>query len=232
MRPRRRPTGLRKHGGLALLTALLLPITAAAEPSTSAPSSEKLQRFEEERLLLLDHRGAAIGPESADFPAEDFGLLNEQRFHVVHAGDLRYRLSFEEFMRSADDHRFQQRWDDAQSKIRRQRRASVGMMVAGGVLSAGGLVLASLAYANGEGDIMFALPLIFGSGAGFFVGGGAFATSAKRKAADLASQNLEVLADRDEAWEASASYNDALWSALSLSSSEPSGTEPDQQPAP
>ena len=232
MQPRQRQLGVLTHGGLALLTALLLPITATAEPSSDASHSERLQQFEEERLVLLDHRGEAIGPQSDDFPAADFGLLNEQRFHVVHAGDLRYRLSFEEFMRLTDNRAFQQRWEDAQSKVRRHRRSSVGMMVAGGVLSAGGLVLASLAYANGEDDIVFALPLIFGSGAGFFVGGGAFATSAKRKAASLASQNLEVLTDRDEAWEASASYNDSLWNALSLESAEPSDAAPEQQPSP
>lgn len=232
MQPRRPKPGLCAYGSLALLTALLLPVTAPAETNAADSTAENFQRFEAERLLLLDHRGETIGPETADFPADDFGLLNEQRFHVVHAGDLRYRLSFEEFMRLTDHHTFQQRWDHAQSKVQRQRRASVGMMVAGGVLSAGGLVLASLAYANGEDDIVFALPLIFGSGAGFFVGGGAFATAAKRTSENLASQNLEVLADRDEAWEASASYNDALWSALSLDSSEPTATKPEQQTAP
>jgi hypothetical protein len=197
-----------------------MPLTALAQ--AEAPSkAEAFQRFEAERLLLLDHRGKAIGPAAADFPQDDLGIFNEQRFHVVHAGDLRYRLSFEEFMQLTQYGAFEQRWDTAQRKVKRHRGASIGLLVAGGVLAAGGLLMGSLAFANGEGDLIYGLPLLFSASTGFFVGGGAYAASAKRKGADLASQNLEVLSDRDEAWVASGAYNDALWRALSLGDSPP-----------
>jgi hypothetical protein len=213
---------------------VLLPITAFGQ--AASPSSEAaFQRFETERLLLLDHRGTAIGPEASDFPSEDFGLFNEQRFHVVHAGDLKYRLSFEEFMQLAQNNTFEERWDTAQRRIKRHRNASIGMFVLGGALAAGSLALASVAFANGGEGIIFTMPPLLGAGAGFLVAGGAFATSAKRKARAIASQNLEVLSDRDEAWAASAAYNDALWRSLSLVDGEtPAETNEssDEEPTP
>jgi len=208
-------------GGLALLAAVLLPITAFGQAASPSSEAAGFQRFETERLLLLDHRGTAIGPEASDFPAEDFGLFNEQRFHVVHAGDLKYRLSFEEFMQLAQNNTFEERWNTAQRRIKRHRNASIGMFVLGGALAAGSLALASVAFANGEDGIIYTMPPLLGAGAGFLVAGGAFATSARRKARAIASQNLEVLSDRDEAWAASAAYNDALWRSLSLDGETP-----------
>jgi hypothetical protein len=200
---------------------VLLPITAFGQAASPSSEAAAFQRFETERLLLLDHRGTAIGPTASDFPSEDFELFNEQRFHVVRAGDLRYRLSFEEFMQLAKNDTFEERWNAAQRKVKNHRDASIGMFVLGGALAAGGLALASVAFANGEDGITFALPPLLGAGAGFLVAGGAFATSAKRKARAIASQNLEVLSDRDEAWAASAAYNDALWRSLSLDGETP-----------
>jgi hypothetical protein len=60
--------------------------------------------------------------------------------------------------------------------------------------------------------------LVLGGATGCFVGGGALAVTAKTRREDLASQNLEFLSNRDEAWTASGMYNEALWQALSLAS--------------
>jgi len=215
-----RASSRKPAGALALLAALLLPLSAVAQEAPTSSRAEGYQHFETERLLLLDHRGKAIGPAEQDYPSDDFGLFNEQRFHVVHAGDLRYRLSFEEFMRLTQNSSLERRWDSAQAKAKRHRRTSVGLLIAGGVLAAGSLVMGSMAFANNS-DAVYGLPLICGAGMGFLVGAGAVATSAKRQEAALASQNLEVLADRDEAWVATKAYNDALWQALLLGDEAP-----------
>ena len=237
-----RPTSGFRWGLLAVLASFLLPSSVLAQASDAA-RADGLQRFESERLLLLDHRGKAIGPAELGFAEDDFGIFNSERFHVVHAGELRYRLSFEDFMRLTQDNELQDRWDEAQLVVRRQQAGSIGLLIVGGALAAGGLIMGSLAYANGQDALVFALPLFFGTSTGFFIGGGALAGSAKFKSKELASPNLEVLADRNEAWSASGNYNDALWRALSLdekpatsldeeASEQPSTEEAEEEGAP
>jgi hypothetical protein len=205
-----------RWGTLLLLLAVLLPPAPASAESADSERTTSLKRFEMERLVLLDHRGHPIGPEKSGFSAHDFGMFNAERFHAVHAGDLRYRLTFEEFMRLTQNQVFEERWAAAHEKVRRQSRTSKGLIVAGSILATGGLIIGSLAYASGEDDLALSLPLVFGGAAGLFIGGGALATSSKIRREELASQNLEFLSNRDEAWTASRAYNEALWQALSL----------------
>ena len=210
---------LRRAGGtLFLLLAVLLPPSLASAGADESERTEKLRRFEHERIVLLDHRGKPVGPEKNGFSKHDFGMFNAERFHAVHAGDLRYRLTFEEFMRLTQNQVFETRWTAAQNKVQRQSKTSTGLLVAGSILATGGLVLGSLAYGSGQNDLTLTLPLVFGGATGFFVGGGALAATAKTRREELASQNLEFLSNRDEAWTASELYNEALWQALSLAS--------------
>jgi hypothetical protein len=208
----------RLGGTLFLLLAVLLPPSLASAGTDESERTEKLRRFEHERIVLLDHRGTPVGPEKNGFSKHDFGMFNAERFHAVHAGDIRYRLTFEEFMRLTQNQVFEKRWATAQSKVQRQSKTSTGLIVAGSILATSGLVLGSLAYASGQNDLTLTLPLVLGGATGCFVGGGALAVTAKTRREDLASQNLEFLSNRDEAWTASGMYNEALWQALSLAS--------------
>lgn len=210
-----------------LLGLLLLPAAVQAQDfDTDNKSGGSLALFEQQRLLLLDHRGKAIGPTELGYPSRDFGVLNTQRYHAVRAGELRYRLSFVDFLELTQHSELQSRWEAAHLRFDGQRRGGLALIVVGASLALAGIVAGSIVYATNDQSFRFGLPLLFSSSAGFLAGGISVRLGAERRKRELDDHNLDDLMNRDEAWEAVGAYNDALWRSMSLGSEAPASTAP------
>ena len=206
---------LRSLGILTAAVTLWVSPAQAQDAGDSGP--DRMERFEAERLLLLDHRGRAIGPAESGFSSKDLGRFNELRFHAVRAGELRYRLTFEEFVDLTQSRTLEARLDRLMLQIKRRRGAGDALIVVGATLATAGLLTGSIAYATGiDPDIHFPLAIFFSGSAGFLVGGISTRINADRRLKLVKSHDLESLSNRDEAWRAAQDYNDALWDALEL----------------